>query len=57
MRAKNRMREICTSGSVRGGDGNILAYSARRLHQGTGLAVRRVEPAEAREGIRLAMPA
>src|SRR4051812_13623084 len=25
---KNRMREICTSGSVRGGDGNIPAYSA-----------------------------
>ena len=24
---KNRMREICTSGSVRGGDGNILTYS------------------------------
>src|SRR3954453_19493921 len=26
---KNRMREICTSGSVRGGDGNIPAYSAQ----------------------------
>jgi hypothetical protein len=25
---KNRMREICTSGSVRGGDGNIPTYSA-----------------------------
>src|SRR6516162_3483954 len=25
---KNRMREICTSGSVRGEDGNILTYSA-----------------------------
>jgi hypothetical protein len=25
---KNRMREICTSGTVRGGDGNILTYSA-----------------------------
>lgn len=24
------MREICTSGSVRGGDGNIPAYSAER---------------------------
>jgi hypothetical protein len=28
LRAKNRMREIRTSGSVRGGDGNIPAYSA-----------------------------
>ena len=28
---KNRMREICTSGSVRGGDGNIPAYSAQRV--------------------------
>ena len=25
---KNRMREICTSGSVRGGDGNVPTYSA-----------------------------
>jgi hypothetical protein len=25
------MREICTSGSVRGGDGNIPAYSAQRM--------------------------
>src|SRR5208337_4064622 len=25
---KNRMRETCTSGSVRGGDGNIPTYSA-----------------------------
>jgi hypothetical protein len=30
---KNRMRVIRTSGSVRGGDGNIPAYSAEReLH-------------------------
>ena len=27
---KNRKREICTSGSVRDEDGNILIYSARR---------------------------
>ena len=27
---KNRMREICTSGSVRGGDGNVPTYSAER---------------------------
>ena len=25
------MREICTSGSVRGGDGNIPTYSAQRV--------------------------
>ena len=25
---KNRMRETCTSGSVRGGDGDIPTYSA-----------------------------
>jgi hypothetical protein len=29
--AKNRMRECCTSGSVRGEGGNILTYSALRL--------------------------
>ena len=28
--AKNRMREICTSGSVGGEGGNILAYPANR---------------------------
>src|SRR5260370_11355911 len=27
-RVKNRMREICTSGSVRGGGGNVPTYSA-----------------------------
>ena len=26
---KNRMREICTSGSVRGGGGNVPTYSAQ----------------------------
>src|SRR5215469_3092978 len=31
---KNRMREICTSGSVRGEGGNILTYSAFDLSQG-----------------------
>src|SRR4051794_11585717 len=30
---KNRMREICTSGSVRGEGGNILTYSALRAPQ------------------------
>jgi hypothetical protein len=28
------MREICTSGSVRGEGGNTLTYSASSLHQG-----------------------
>jgi hypothetical protein len=28
---KNRMREICTSGSVRGGGGNVPTYSALLL--------------------------
>src|SRR5580704_896050 len=28
---KNRMRESCTSGSVRGGDGNVPTYSAALL--------------------------
>jgi hypothetical protein len=27
------MREICTSGTVRGGDGNILTYSERAFTQ------------------------
>src|SRR5208337_2756521 len=35
---KNRMRETCTSGSVRGGDGNIPTYSAQfarfEVHRG-----------------------
>src|ERR1700746_2004869 len=30
---KNRMREICTSGSVRDGDGNAPIYSALHLPQ------------------------
>src|SRR6266852_4870744 len=30
---KNRMREICTSGSVRGGGGNVPTYSAIDLAQ------------------------
>ena len=53
MRAKNRMREICTSGSVRGGDGNILAYSACCLDDDAWFAIWLVEPSEAREGIGL----
>ena len=30
---KNRMREICTSGSARDGDGNVPIYSAFDLSQ------------------------
>src|SRR5712664_1356728 len=37
---KNRMREICTSGSARDGDGNVPIYSA------LGLAQRREEGGE-----------
>jgi hypothetical protein len=33
---KNRMLEIGTYGSVRGGDGNILTYSASKDRKGTG---------------------
>ena len=32
-RPKNRMREICTSGSVRGLGGNAQVYSARRKEE------------------------
>src|SRR5271165_4893427 len=44
---KNRMREICTSGSVRGEGGNILTYSAvlspqRRETRGEGLVTTEV---------------
>jgi len=41
---KNRKREICTSGTVRDEDGNILIYSARP-HEGG--AARTVGPAYA----------
>jgi hypothetical protein len=30
---RNRMRETCTSGSVRGGDGNVPTYSAGNFEQ------------------------
>src|SRR4051812_33238424 len=35
---KNRMREICTFGSVRGGGGNIPAYSAQAVTEHVELA-------------------
>ena len=35
---KNRMREICTSGSVRGGGGNIPTYSAQCVRSDVELA-------------------
>jgi hypothetical protein len=31
---RNRMREFCTSGTVRGEDGNILTYSASSTRTG-----------------------
>ena len=39
---KNRMREIRTSGSVRGEDGNILTYSAPYFVDG-GIRIERLE--------------
>src|SRR3954464_1559596 len=53
---KNRMREICTSGSVRGGDGNIPAYSAGCLCDRAGRTTGLVKPPKAREGIGLQDP-
>lgn len=50
------MRVTCTSGSVRGGDGNIPAYSAGDLDDRPGLSARRVEPVEATVGIGLHQP-
>ena len=50
---KNRMREIRTSGSVRGGDGNIPAYSARGLDDRASFAIGLVELAEPGIGVGL----
>src|SRR5450631_671665 len=36
---KNRTRESCTSGSVRGGDGNVPTYSAKVIVVGRSLAI------------------
>jgi hypothetical protein len=47
------MREIRSSGSVRGGVGNDPAYSARRLEDRPRLALRVVEPVEPGIGVRL----
>ena len=47
------MRVICTSGSVRGGDGNIPAYSARRLEDGAGASAGGVQLAVAAIGVGL----
>ena len=38
---KNRKREICTSGSVRDEDGNILIYSAKCVQEKSGVFSRR----------------
>src|SRR3954471_21805246 len=50
---KNRIREICTSGSVRGGDGNISAYSAGCLGDRAGRTTGGIELPKARVGIGL----
>jgi hypothetical protein len=51
---KNRKREICTSGTVRDEDGNILIYSARP-HEGgaarTGAGVRKPPREETAGGV------
>ena len=60
MRVKNRMRVIRSSGSVRGGAGNIPAYSAEGLRQRGRRACLRigfVEPGEARIGVGMQMAA
>jgi hypothetical protein len=51
------MREIRSSGSVRGGDGNILAYSARSFNDRSRFAVGLVELGEAGIGVGLHYPA
>ena len=53
LRVKNRMRVIRSSGSVRGGDGNIPAYSARRLDDRSGPPLGVIEAIEAGESIGL----
>ena len=53
MRVKNRMRVIRSSGSVRGGAGDIPAYSARCLSDRAGLAVREIELVVAVVGVGL----
>jgi hypothetical protein len=47
LRVKNRMRGIRSSGSVRGGAGNIPAYSAGGLGDRPSLAAGIVEPVKA----------
>jgi hypothetical protein len=47
------MREIRSSGSVRGGVGNDPAYSARRLEDRPWLPIGRIEPVEPGIGVRL----
>src|SRR6202030_4827690 len=56
LRVKNRMRVIRTSGSVRGGDGNIPAYSAGGLQDRTRRAGALVKLAIAFIGVSLEDP-
>jgi hypothetical protein len=53
---KNRMRETRTSGSVRGGDSNVLTYSARRFRDRTRSSLAIVEAVEPGIGIGLQDP-
>src|SRR5438128_9616074 len=41
LHVRNRMREICTSGSVGGEDGNVLAYPAQKAD--TSMLTKRTE--------------
>lgn len=54
---KNRMREFRTSGSVRGGGGNVPTYSARGLGDRPWLAPGAVEIVEPGIGVGLQDPA
>jgi hypothetical protein len=53
LHVKNRMRVIRSSGSVRGGDGNIPAYSAEGLDDRAAFAIGLVELAEPGIGVGL----
>src|SRR5947208_11381817 len=46
---KNRMREICTSGSVRDGDGNVPIYSAANGAQRPQVGSEHGRPGQARQ--------
>ena len=51
------MREICTSGSVRGGGGNVPTYSAAPLPDGSEMAQERTSVGEMSHGAEEGEPA